>query len=114
MSGTGLGSLALLLNHVDSFAKLLTPHDDNGRALAAWIISAHRTGLPHPQSFSRGPQQDQDAAIAAVTHREHDGGTEGVDNRTKDQAPDVRQSQLPPPPPPHPPRITATLRHRRT
>lgn len=32
--------MTLLLDHVDSFAKLLTPRHDNGPALTAWITSA--------------------------------------------------------------------------
>jgi transposase len=75
--------MTLLLDHVDSFAKLLTPRDGNGPALAAWITSAQSIALPHLQSFSRGLQQDLDAAAAAVTRPEHNGGTEGVNNKTK-------------------------------
>lgn len=47
--------MTLLLDHVDSFAGLLTPRDDNGPALAAWITSAQSIGLPQLQSLLPRP-----------------------------------------------------------
>lgn len=68
---------------VRSFAALLTPAEDNPRLLTAWIAEARAEDLPHLHAFTRGLDQDRDAVNAALTHVYHNGGTEGVNTKTK-------------------------------
>jgi transposase len=65
------------------FAQLLTPADDNGDRLEKWISTAVEANLPHVHSFVRGLRLDQDAVRAALTSEYHNGGTEGVNTKTK-------------------------------
>ncbi|MBB5782068.1 hypothetical protein HD596_008824 [Nonomuraea jabiensis] len=68
---------------VRSFADLIRPRDDNADHLDAWIATARATDLPHLHAFIRGLHQDRDAVQAAVTLPFHNGGTEGVNTKTK-------------------------------
>ncbi|WP_443612858.1 ISL3 family transposase [Actinoallomurus purpureus] len=68
---------------VRAFAQLLTPADENGDRLEEWIHSAEEANLPHVHSFVRGLRLDQDAVRAALTSEYHNGGTEGVNTKTK-------------------------------
>jgi transposase len=68
---------------VRGFADLLRPHEDNAERLDAWITTARTCDLPHLHAFTRGLHQDLDAVRAAVTLPFHNGGTEGVNTKTK-------------------------------
>ncbi|MEV6868430.1 ISL3 family transposase [Streptosporangium subroseum] len=65
------------------FAGLLQPRDGNADRLDAWIITARAADLPHLHAFTRGLDQDRDAVRAALTLPYHNGGTEGVNTKTK-------------------------------
>ncbi|TMR35858.1 ISL3 family transposase [Nonomuraea zeae] len=68
---------------VRGFADLLRPREDNADRLDAWIAIARAADLPHLHAFIRGLDQDRDAVHAAVTLPFHNGGTEGVNTKTK-------------------------------
>jgi transposase len=68
---------------VRAFADLLRPRDGNADRLDAWITTARAAELPHLHAFIRGLDQDRDAVRAAVTLPYHNGGTEGVNTKTK-------------------------------
>jgi transposase len=68
---------------VRAFAQLLIPADDNADRLQEWISTAEEANLPHIHSFVRGLRLDQDAVRAALTSEYHNGGTEGVNTKTK-------------------------------
>ena len=68
---------------VGSFAALLRPADGNSARLDAWITAARTADLPHLHTFARGLELDHDAVHAAVTMPYHNGGTEGVNTKTK-------------------------------
>jgi transposase len=68
---------------VRGFADLLRPHEGNAERLNAWITTARTCDLPHLHAFIRGLDQDHDAVRAAVTLPFHNGGTEGVNTKTK-------------------------------
>ena len=68
---------------VRGFADLLRPHDGNADRLDAWITTARAADLPHLHAFTRGLDQDRDAVRAALTLPFHNGGTEGVNTKTK-------------------------------
>ena len=63
--------------------RLLAPADDNGERLEEWISTAQEANLPHVHSFIRGPRLDHDTVPAALTSEYHNGGTEGVNTKTK-------------------------------
>ncbi len=48
-----------------------------------WITTATAADLPHLHAFTRGLAQDRDAVNAALTLPYHNGGTEGVNTKTK-------------------------------
>ncbi|MFJ3762892.1 ISL3 family transposase, partial [Streptomyces sp. NPDC090080] len=73
-------ALADLIHH---FAVLLDPADGNAALLSTWITSAHAEDLPHLHAFTRGLEKDRAAVDAALTLPHHNGGTEGVNNKTK-------------------------------
>ena len=56
---------------------------DNGDRLEEWINTAEQADLPQVHSFIRGLRLYQDAVHAALTSRYHNGGTEGVNTKTK-------------------------------
>ncbi len=66
-----------------SFAALLTPADDNAKQLTGWITQARAEDLPYLHAFTRGLELDRDAVNAALTCNYHNGGTEGVNTKTK-------------------------------
>jgi transposase len=68
---------------VSSFASLLRPHPSNSALLDAWIAAAGEADLPHLHTFTRGLELDHAAVHAAVTLPYHNGGTEGVNTKTK-------------------------------
>ncbi|MEU8271605.1 ISL3 family transposase [Sphaerisporangium sp. NPDC049002] len=68
---------------VRGFADLLLPHEGNAERLTAWITTARTADLPHLHAFIRGLDHDSDAVRAAVTLPFHNGGTEGVNTKTK-------------------------------
>ena len=93
---------------IGSFAAMLRPDPANEDKLQQWISDASTADLPHLRSFTRGLDLDIKAATAAVTLPHHNGRTEGVNNKTKDDQPaDVQARRLRPAPPPHPPRMKA-------
>jgi transposase len=55
----------------------------NTDRLDAWIATAKAADLPHLHAFIRGLGQDRDAVRAAVTLPFYNGGTEGVNTKTK-------------------------------
>jgi hypothetical protein len=68
---------------IRSFAGLLRPAAGNAKLLTAWIADAKAEDLPHLHTFTRGLDQDRDAVNAALTCIHHNGGTEGVNTKTK-------------------------------
>jgi transposase len=68
---------------VAAFADLLRPRQDNSQRLDEWIAMAREADLPHLHAFTRGLDFDRDAVHAAVTLPYHNGGTEGVNTKTK-------------------------------
>lgn len=68
---------------VRSFATLLTPARGNAEFLTTWITRVRVADLPHLHAFTRGLDQDRDAVHAALTLPYHNGGTEGVNTKTK-------------------------------
>lgn len=68
---------------VASFAELLRPQSGNSERLDEWIATARNVDLPHIHAFTRGLDFDRDAVHAAVTLPYHNGGTEGVNTKTK-------------------------------
>lgn len=75
--------MTALAGLVRSFAALLTPSAGNAELLAAWITRARDADLPHIHGFTRGLDLDRDAVNAALTCTHHNGGTEGVNTKTK-------------------------------
>ena len=69
-----------LIHH---FAALLDPADGNATLLSTWTTSAQAEDLPHLHAFTRGLEKGRAAADAALTLPHHNGGTEGVNNKTK-------------------------------
>jgi transposase len=68
---------------IRDFAQLLTPHPANADTLQLWIAQVRAADLPHLHAFTRGLDRDHDAVIAAFTLPYHNGGTEGVNTKTK-------------------------------
>ncbi|WP_203787728.1 transposase, partial [Longispora fulva] len=62
---------------------LLTPATGNADLLDGWIARARGADLPHLHAFTRGLDFDRQAVQAAVTLPFHNGGTEGVNTKTK-------------------------------
>jgi transposase len=75
--------MTALAGFIGSFAALLTPTGGNDNRLTAWITEVKATDLPHLHTFTRGLGLDRDAVNAALTHPFHNGGTEGVNTKTK-------------------------------
>jgi transposase len=68
---------------VGSFAALLQPREGNDARLEAWITAVQAAKLPHLQTFARGLELDREAVHAAMTMPYYNGGTEGVNTKTK-------------------------------
>ncbi|MER6590768.1 ISL3 family transposase [Micromonospora purpureochromogenes] len=75
--------MTALPGFIGSFAALLTPTGGNDDHLDSWIAEVKATDLPHLHTFTRGLGLDRDAVNAALTHPFHNGGTEGVNTKTK-------------------------------
>jgi transposase len=75
--------MTALAGLVRAFAALLTPADGNAGQLTDWISQARAENLPHLHAFTRGLDLDRDAVNAALTLPFHNGGTEGVNTKTK-------------------------------
>ncbi|WP_443709850.1 ISL3 family transposase [Salinispora arenicola] len=75
--------MTALAGFIGSFAALLTPANGNDNRLTVWIAAVKATDLPHLHTFTRGLGLDRDAVNAALTHPFHNGGTEGVNTKTK-------------------------------
>jgi hypothetical protein len=75
--------MTALAGVIGSFAALLTPAAGNDVRLDSWIAKVKTIDLPHLHTFTRGLGLDRDAVNAALTHPFHNGGTEGVNTKTK-------------------------------
>jgi transposase len=75
--------MTALADAVRRFAALLTPADENSGLLTDWITRVRAEDLPHLHAFTRGLDLDREAVNAALTYAFHNGGTEGVNNKTK-------------------------------
>lgn len=75
--------MTALAGFIGSFAALLTPAAGNDDHLDTWIAEVKPTDLPHLHTFIRGLGLDRDAVNAALTHPFNNGGTEGVNTKTK-------------------------------
>ncbi|MDG4793463.1 ISL3 family transposase [Micromonospora sp. WMMD1082] len=75
--------MTTLTGFIGSFASLLTPAAGNDHRLDTWITEVTTTDLPHLHTFTRGLGLDRDAVNAALTTPFHNGGTEGVNTKTK-------------------------------
>jgi transposase len=73
----------MLAGLVHNFAALLDPNQGNDQRLTAWIEQARQADLPHLHAFTRGLDYDRATVNAALTLPFHNGGTEGVNTRTK-------------------------------
>ncbi|OHV45345.1 ISL3 family transposase [Pseudofrankia sp. BMG5.36] len=75
--------MTTLASLVRGFAALLDPADGNDDLLTTWITNARGADLPHLHAFSRGLELDRQAVDNALTLPHHNGGTEGVNTKTK-------------------------------
>ncbi|WP_425588713.1 ISL3 family transposase [Streptomyces sanyensis] len=75
--------MTALADLIHRFAVLLEPADGNAALLSTWITSVQAEDLPHLHAFTRGLERDRAAVDAAFTLPHHNGGTEGVNNKTK-------------------------------
>jgi hypothetical protein len=75
--------MTMLAGLVRDFAALLDPKQGNDQLLTAWIEQARQVDLPHLHAFTRGLDHDRAAVNAALTLPFHNGGTEGVNTKTK-------------------------------
>lgn len=80
---TACAEMSALAQLISAFAALLRPAEGNAGQLSAWITTAQAEDLPHLHAFARGLERDRAAANAALTRAYHNGGTEGVNNKTK-------------------------------
>ncbi|MEW2042582.1 transposase, partial [Streptomyces sp. NPDC005534] len=75
--------MTALTGHIRTFADLLKPAAHNGPHLDQWISAAREDDLPHLHAFTRGLERDHDAVVNGLTLPFHNGGTEGVNTKTK-------------------------------
>lgn len=75
--------MSALTGLIHTFATLLEPAEENSTLLSTWITSVQAEDLPHLHAFTRGLMRDRDAVNAALTCPHRNGGTEGVNNKTK-------------------------------
>ncbi|OAA27935.1 transposase family protein [Frankia sp. EI5c] len=80
---TACPEMIALAGLVRGFAGLLHPADSNADRLDEWITLARGADLPHLHSFTRGLDLDRAAVDTALTLPHHNGGTEGVNTKTK-------------------------------
>ncbi|MDB1088734.1 transposase [Streptomyces sp. ACA25] len=77
------GEMTALAGLVRSFAALLDPAYGNATLLSTWTTSVQAEDLPHLHAFTRVLDRDRHAVDAALTLPHHNGGTEGVNDKTK-------------------------------
>ncbi|MYS81906.1 ISL3 family transposase [Streptomyces sp. SID5474] len=75
--------MTALAGLVRSFAEMLTPAKGNNDLLTTWITATRVEDLPHLHAYTRGLDFDRAAVDAALTLPFHNGGTEGVNTKTK-------------------------------
>lgn len=75
--------MTALAGRIRSFARLLTPGENNSGNLDKWITAVHTDDLPCLRTFTRGLNQDLDAVRAGLTYPWPSGRTEGVNTKTK-------------------------------
>lgn len=75
--------MTMLADLVRGFAALLNPAAGNEDRLTAWIGQARQADLPYLHAFTCGLDFDRPAVDAALTQPFPDGGTEGVNTKTK-------------------------------
>ncbi|SQD96686.1 transposase [Parafrankia sp. Ea1.12] len=75
--------MTTLAGLIRGFAALLDPTDGNDDRLTAWITTARAADLPHLHAYTRGLDLDRDAVNNALTLPYSNGGTEGVNTKTK-------------------------------
>lgn len=80
---TACHEMTALADLIHRFAVLLDPADGHAGLLTEWIANARTEDLPHLHAFTRGLERDRAAVDAALTLPHHNGGTEGVNNKTK-------------------------------
>ncbi|MGY3204777.1 transposase [Streptomyces sp. TE5632] len=83
---TACPEMSALAKLISAFAALLRPTEENAGQLSAWITAAQAEDLPHLHAFARGLERDRaavTAVTAALTRAYHNGGTGGVNNKTK-------------------------------
>lgn len=72
-----------LADSIQDFAVMLHPREGNAERLDQWIAAVRAADLPQLHAFTRGMDQDLEAVRAALTLPYHNGGTEGVNTKTK-------------------------------
>lgn len=72
-----------LADFIRDFTDLLRPRPGNAGRLDEWIAAVRAADLPQLLAFTRGLDQDSCAVRAALTLPYHNGGTEGVNTKTK-------------------------------
>jgi transposase len=70
-------------NGVTTCTAFFTPREDSAERLEEWLAAVRAADLPHLHAFTRSLDLDKQAVHAAVTLPSHNGGTEGVNNKTK-------------------------------
>ncbi|MEV4177129.1 ISL3 family transposase [Nonomuraea sp. NPDC049709] len=75
--------MTVLVTAIRDFAAQLKPDPKNDERLDTWILMVRAADLPHLHSFCTGLDQDRAAVEAGLTLPHHNGGTEGVNNKTK-------------------------------
>ncbi len=75
--------MTTLAGLVRGFAALLDPTDGNDTLLTAWTTTARAADLPHLHAYTRGLDLDRHAVNNALTLPYSNGGTEGVNTKTK-------------------------------
>lgn len=82
LAETACHEMTTLTDLVRAFVALLTPTTGNDDLLTTWIDQAQQADLPHLNAFTRGLEFDSQAVNAALTQPFHNGGTQGVNNKT--------------------------------
>ena len=73
----------MMLASLEKRSAAWTPRQGNPGRLGEWIAAVRATDLLHLHAFTRGLDLDKEAVHAAVTLPYHNGGTEGVNTKTK-------------------------------
>lgn len=80
---TACQEMTALADLIHGFAALLDPADGNAALLSTWITATQTEDLHHLHTFTRGLEKNRAPVDAALTLPHHNGGTEGVNNKTK-------------------------------